>query len=169
MSLKAEQGRAIEDAIRSNKEIGVTMKDGIRKALHSVGTTMVKDTRQRMTNKDKSGRIYTVYRGIGGASLKRGRRHVASGPREYPSVISGKLRKSVDFKVRGGFELEFGAGGGRSNVDYAKALEEGTNKVAARKYLEQTVRRYEDTVTTEISKRINIDLKKSDIIVKKTS
>ena len=133
------------------------IKHGMRRGLYISGNSLTKDVRTRMTSRNKSGRVYKIYKGIGGKRLKVARRHTASAPGEYPSVISGDLRKSVDFKVMGSTRMRFGAG--NSQVDYAKRLEEGSGRLKPRRYLQQTVRRFQneikDNINREISKSIH--------------
>lgn len=128
---------------------------GIRRGAWISGQELTKDTRKRMTAKDKSGREYQIYTGIGGRQLKSPRKHTASAAGEYPAVISGKLRKSVDFFVRGNKRLEFGAGG--DGVKYARALEQGnaSRNLKPRKYLKQTVDRLGNKVNKNITREIN--------------
>ena len=113
-----------------------------------------------MTTKDKSGRLYNVYIGIGGKALKRPRRHRASASREFPAVITGRLRKSVDFSVRDYTRLDFGAGG--SGVNYARALELGNSSrnLAPRYYLKQTLQTEGKIGKTLLRKRLKIASKK---------
>jgi hypothetical protein len=141
------------------------IRTGIRRGSYISGQELTQDVRSRMTNGPQTGRTYTIYKGRGGSELKRPRRHTASGPGEYPAVITGELRKSVDFKVRGQNQLEFGAGG--KDILYAKPLEVGTRRIAARRYLKQTVDRLGNKVKTNVSREINKRLKGSGIRIEK--
>ena len=99
------------------------VKRGIRRGAYLSGKKLVREVRDRINDKPKSGRTYTVYKGIGGRKLRKPRKHIASAAGEAPAVITGFLRKSVDFKVRGGRRLELGAGDDK--VKYARILEVG--------------------------------------------
>lgn len=141
------------------------IRTGIRRGAYISGQELAQDVKSRMTNGPQTGRTYTIYKGIGGRQLQRPRRHTASGPGQYPAVITGELRKSVDFKVRGQNQLELGAGG--NDILYAKPLEVGTRKIAARSYLKQTVDRLGNKVKTNISREINKRLRVSGVNIDK--
>ena len=117
----------------SNEEIR-KIQQGMRQSFYLAGKAIVKESRRLINLKPKSGRTYIVKVGIGGKPLAKARRHVASAPGEAPAVITGDLRKSVDFKVHGHTILEIGA-----NTEYARELEYGTNKMAARPYLKPAI------------------------------
>ena len=122
-------------------------KTGTRKGFYINGKMVVNDVVMKMNQKPKSGRTYKVYRGIGGRKLQKARLHVASSPNEYPAVITGALRKSVDFKVLGFTRMEFGAGNTR--VRYAKFLEKRN------KYLKRTVTATGNQFKANLNREIN--------------
>lgn len=70
-----------------------------------------------------------------GRKYKRGRKtHQASAPGETPAVDTGELARSIVYEIRrNGLEIEIGAEAG---APYAKWLEEGTNKMEARPFLQ---------------------------------
>jgi hypothetical protein len=148
--------------LMSVRQVPHSIKVGLRRGAYIAGKTLTKYTRDQMTHGAKTGRLYKIYRGIGGRRLANVRLHRASGPGEYPAVVTGALRKSVDFKVRGHRVLEFGA-----NTEYAKALEVGSRKLAPRRYLKQTVVKLKSRVSTDISREINKSLKQKGFDVKK--
>ncbi len=137
------------------------VRRGIRRGAYLVGKSLVKGTVRDMNKKPKTGRTYKIYRGIGGKLLKRPRIHIASAPlTESPAVISGRLRKTVDFKVRGYKRLEFGAGGG--GVDYARILEIGgltgrgrKSRIAGRFYLRKSVNRNRNLAKRTLGREVN--------------
>lgn len=137
------------------------IKIGLRKGAYLVGKSLVKDTKREMNIKPKSGRTYTIYKGIGGRKLKRPRKHIASAPlKESPAVITGLLRKSVDFKVRGTSRLEFGAGD--DDVKYARILEVGgragrnkATKIQGRFYLKKSINRQRKQTKRTLEREIN--------------
>jgi hypothetical protein len=141
------------------------VKKSIRRGSYITGKQLVADVRDKMTRGVKSGRTYKISRGRGGRLLSRPRLHRASAAGEYPAPISGNLRKTVDFKVRGADRLEFGAGD--NSVKYAKVLELGGSKVKARKYLRQTIDRLQNQTKTNLSKEINKGLKSLGLKVNK--
>jgi hypothetical protein len=133
------------------------VEDALLRGAWISGKELVKDITSRMTKKDKSGRKYLIYKGIGGVRLKNPRLHTASAPLEYPAVITGKLRKSTDFEVTGKKQLTLGFRKEGFDFPYGKLLEEGGGKIKARKPIAQTVKRLGNQVETNISKEIEKD------------
>jgi HK97 gp10 family phage protein len=141
------------------------IRKGIRRGAYISGKELVADVRDSMTRGGRSGRSYRIYRGLGGRKLINPRVHTASAPGEYPGVISGNLRDSVDFKVRGTSRLEFGAG--NNSVQYAKVLELGGSKVKPRKYLRQTINKLQNKTKTNLSRELNKGLRSIGLKVTK--
>ncbi len=150
-----------EKVFRDLNKLPQEIKRGIRRGAYLVGKSLVKDTKREMNLKPKTGRTYTIYTGIGGRKLKRPRKHIASAPlRESPAVISGFLRKSVNFKVRGSSRLEFGAGD--DNVKYARILEVGGRtgrnkaaKIQGRFYLKKSINRQRQQTKRTLEREID--------------
>ena len=138
----------------------------IRMGAYISGKQLVAGLKKDM-KKTKSGKRYRIYNGISGA-LKRPRLHKASSENETPAVITGKFRKSIDFKVLGNKTLEFGSGAHGLAKDYARILEVGSSKMAARQPLGRTVKKYQNQVNTNIVKEINKQKKLIGFKVKKT-
>jgi len=127
---------------------------GIRRGAYLVGKALVKDSVADINKKPKTGNEYIIYEGIGGKKLNRPRRHTASAPlKESPAVITGKLRKTINFKVRGAKRLEFGAGS--SEVDYAKDLETGGGRVKPRFYLKRSINRTRGLTKRTLGREVN--------------
>jgi len=128
----------------------------IRSALYSVGRDLQSDLKEAMLKKPKSGRTYRIRRG------RAIRRHRASEPGEIPASLSGRLRKSVGYKVRGADQLEFGA-----NTPYAPILEVGgragrnrSASIAARNYLKQTIDKNNRNIRSALQSNIKAELSK---------
>ena len=138
------------DAFRT---LPTALSKGIRMGAYISGKELVANLKADM-KKSKSGRSYRVYQGVGGA-LKRPRLHKASSANETPAVITGNFRKSIDFKVLGNSTLEFGSGSEGLAKDYARVLELGSSKMAARKPLGRTVKKLQSRVKSNIAKEIN--------------
>lgn len=130
-------------------------KKGLRMGAYISGKEMTKFLKGEMTKKGRSGRQYLVYQGLGGRLLKKPRLHTASAPNEYPAVISGNFRKSIDFLVRGYTQLEFGSGRDGLAKEYARALELGTSKMAAREPLGRVVKMFGNKVKTNLTREVN--------------
>jgi len=146
-----------EKAMMANAALPNHITKGIRMGAYISGKQLVENLRKDMKLK-KSGRTYKVYVGVSGA-LKKARLHTASAPSETPAVISGKFRKSVDFLVRGNRTLEFGSGNEGIAKEYAKVLELGSSKMAARKPLGRTVKKLEKQVKSNLETEINKQIK----------
>lgn len=152
MTFKFKENRSQNQKARDSlSRMPRLIKKALRKGMYISGEELTKDARDNMTNSPKSGRTYRVYRGIGGRKLVKPRSHTASARGEYPAVITGALRKSVDFRVRGMSRLDFGAGDTERELaeEYAAPLEK------SRKYLKQTIDRLQNNVMTNVNKELN--------------
>jgi hypothetical protein len=135
------------------------VKQGLRRGAYISGKQMTDFLKKEMTKKGRSGRKYLIYKGLGGRLLKKPRLHIASSPSEYPAVISGEFRKSIDFLVQGYRTLTFGSGANGLAKRYAKILEEGSSKMAARKPVERTHNQFKEKIKINITKEVNKQLK----------
>lgn len=81
-----------------------------------------------------------------------GQRFRRSAPGQMPSLETGNLRRSVNYEVRGAVEMEVGAGDGSSDFEYARYLEEGTEHIAPRPYIEPTVNRLHTDFIQDLEK-----------------
>lgn len=131
-------------------ELPVELTKAIRQGFYVSGKQLVADLNKDM-KAPKSGKKYKVYRGVNG-KLQKPRIHTASAPNQTPAVITGKFRKSVDFKVRGNRELEFGAN--ELAPDYAEFLEKGTSKMEAREPFKRTVLKNKEKIKSNIDTQI---------------
>lgn len=124
---------------------------GIRQAYFHIGKTLKSYASKKIIDGPKSGKTYVIYK------AKKKVRHIASAPGEFPANESGKLRRSLNFKVRGWQELEFGAA-----TEYARALELGSSKrnLEARPYLLPSIKDNEGKAVTIFYTEIDKALKK---------
>jgi len=111
------------------RQMGSNTKTGTRQGLYKFGSLLYKELRADILRR-KNGKQYIVRRGT-----TRGR-HIASAVGETPANLSGNLRRSVDFKVQGSSNMEFGYD---KSVDYGKYLESGTKKMGARPGLKNNI------------------------------
>ena len=85
-----------------------------RQALADIGDTLVKQGRANM-DKISYGRVYIIG----------GKPHIASKPGDSPNNMTGDLRKTIRYEIRGRI-LEYGSG--NVAVNYAKYLERNMNR-----------------------------------------
>lgn len=124
----------------------ITSRTGMRHGLYQFGKLLYTDTRQEILRKPKSGREYIIRKG------NRRFRHIAAADGETPANITGNLRKSVEFKVRGSNEMEFGYD---NSVDYGKYLELGTKKMGAKPGLKNSIDKNQVRGVNLIANEIN--------------
>ena len=105
----------------------------IRQGFFQLGRDLKDTANKEILRKPKSGHVYIV-RGLGSSR----RRHVASAPGETHANLTGKLRRSLDWQVRGSTEMEFGYMAGVI-PEYAPFVEFGTSRMAARPSLGNAV------------------------------
>lgn len=142
----------------ANAGLNDALTRGFRQGAYVSGKLLTEDLRRDMAG-SKSGRLYRVYKGIGGKLLKKSRQHRASSEKETPGIITGNYRRSVDFLVRGNQSLEFGAGANGFAEKYARILEEGSSKMEARKPIKRTVDKLQNQVTSNLTKYVNNNIK----------
>jgi len=116
---------------------GELTERGIRQGFFRLAKDLHGTANEDILRKPKKGKTYIV-RGPSG----RKRRHVASAPGESHANLSGKLRRSMGWKVSGAKLMEFGYGAGPETApDYAPFVENGTRRMAARPSLGNSVRK----------------------------
>lgn len=141
---------------------GRAAKEGVRQAFYKLGKDLKATANKLILDGPKTGRTYLIR--IGG----RLKRHQASAPGEAPANLTGNLRKSIGFDVRGSESMEFGSRSGppaagispKQNVAaYSKYLEVGSSKIAPRPYLkpsiEENSRNAIEHFTTEITRQLD--------------
>lgn len=127
---------------------------GVQFAAYTSGKGLVKTTSAEILRKPKSGRTYVRRDRLG-----RRRRHVASAPGETHANRTGKLRRSLGFKVRGHRQLEFGYGAVKADAPvYAEYVENGTTIMKARPSLQNGIRaenrNFENNIRREVGQRL---------------
>jgi len=118
------------------KNIEKATKKALRNALYKTGIDYKKSANTEILRKPRQGRVYIRKDRAG-----RKRRHTASRAGESHANMTGSLRRSLGFSVKGKEQLEFGYG--VENVpapDYAKFVEFGTGKMKARPTLRNAIK-----------------------------
>lgn len=115
-----------------------SVDNAITVGLRKSGIMLQKELRRALTTGNRSGRVYRY----------RGQSYQASAAGEIPAKRSGDLAKSVDFGVSGK-RLTFG-----ERMFYAKFLQNGTSRMAARPHVDVIVNRYLPDVARELHNEI---------------
>lgn len=129
-----------------SKIVSQIAQQEVRKALFASGAMVEKDAKESIAQGKKTGRVY-----------KRGSRtHQASAPGEAPASDTGRLVNSINVRpAEGELAVDVVAGGGI--VKYARMLEFGTSKMAARPFLFPALEKNKE----KIRKRIEASLDKT--------
>jgi len=110
----------------------------IRQSWFTVGKDLQAEANHEILKGRKTGRLYSVK-----GSRGRSRRHRASAPGETHANLSGRLRRSISWKVHGTDSMDFGYGVSttQSNAapDYASFVEFGTSRMDARPSLKNAI------------------------------
>ncbi len=117
----------------------------IMESWFALGRDLKNEANREMLRSPKSGRTYIIRTKSG-----RARRHVASAPGETHANLSGKLRRSVSWKVHGHTRMDFGYGfsttsGNRAPI-YDAVIEDGYDfgdgrKIEPRPSIENAVKK----------------------------
>lgn len=111
----------------------------IRQTWFRLGKDLRHEANKEILRTPKSGKVYMIKgpRGV--------RRHVASKPGETHANLTGKLRKSLSWKVRGTTQMSFGYGfsvaAGKEAPEYDFIIEFGDAKIKARPSLLNAIRK----------------------------
>jgi hypothetical protein len=123
---------------------------GIRNAFGIIGNNLVNRSRV-LIDRPKTGRTYPVPYGFGIKTKLSYTTYRASAPGEAPAVLTGRLRKSISYEMRGKFSMEFGSKEDSSVISfgtkmkntslaiYAPALELGADNLKPRPFLTPAV------------------------------
>lgn len=120
--MKIYPNREAEQITRKFAGLSIVPQKAIRHAFYDLGKELVKDAVKLINTKPKHGRTYRKSIGIGGRR-RAPYNHVASAPGEAPAVITGELRKSVNFTVHGSNQMQFGVDLTKGNAPYGMFLE----------------------------------------------
>ena len=122
----------------------------IRQTWYALGKDLKAAANQEILNGKKSGKLYIVH--IKG----RRRKHRASAPGESHANLTGKLRKSIGWKVHGSDKMDFGYGFTRSAPEYAAAIEFGRRDgtIEPRPSLDNAVRAVDHVVQNHFNRHM---------------
>jgi hypothetical protein len=122
MTVRFIRGRQNDNVFGRIEGINRLTRRGIRQAMFRTGRTLIDAASNEILHGQKTGRVYIRRDRIG-----RRRRHRSSAPGETHANMTGALRRSLSFQLRGTSEIEFGYGvsSGRNAPIYARAIEFG--------------------------------------------
>ena len=148
---------ASKSAVLKIKNLDKLTKAGVQFASYTSANGLVKATSAEILRKPKGGKTY-IRRDKAG----RRRRHVASAAGETHANMTGRLRRSLSFKVNP-TQIEFGYGVTKNDAPkYAAFVENGTSKMGARPSLLNGIksqrRNFQNNYEREIGKRLGTKL-----------
>jgi len=137
-----------------------TTQRAIRTSWFAIGRDLKNEANKEIKRRPKSGIVYFIRTKSG-----KYKRHVASAPGETHANLSGKLRKSVSWKVHGFSRMDFGYGfatnANNKAPEYDIFVEEGTDKMKPRPSIENTVRKIQRTTQNHFQREIIKGFKKT--------
>ena len=132
----------------------------IRAAWFDLGRDLKNEARKEILRRPKGGITYFIR--MRGGKYKR---HVASAPGETHANLTGRLRRSVSWKVHGFAMMVFGYGfattAGNKSPEYDTFVEDGTKNVRPRPSIMNTVRAIKRTATVGFKRQIMKEFKRT--------
>lgn len=129
------------------KSLNHNVKRGIKLGMFDVGRKIKPDIQRSILDTNKTGRVYLVR--LGGNTV----RHRASAPGQAPANLTGKLQRSVNYRIRrGGQQMEIGAG--NDLINYARGLELGNSRIAPRPYIKPAITKNNKNIIEFVNRRI---------------
>ncbi len=156
MTVKLTQNRQNDRVFARIEGIEKLTKRGLRQGMFKSGQTLIGSANQEILKGSKTGRVYIRRDKTG-----RRRRHQTSAPGETHANLTGTLRKSLSFQLRGSSEIEFGYGvsSGKSAPEYARFVEFGTTRMKARPSLKNALNAEQGNITQHFEREITESLK----------
>ena len=152
MAIKTTSKNGPQTSSFSLTRVNSRIRKGITAGFYDIGRQLRRDSVKSILDKDKTGRVYT--RRLNGRRV----RHQASAPGEAPANFTGKLKRTITYKIRkSGQNMEFRAGSPK--VQYARGLELGTPRVAKRPYLKKSIDLNQNNITEFFDRNIRKFLK----------
>lgn len=155
MTVEMKAARQNDKIFDEFGNVNHNMRQSIRRGWFRLGQDLKSEANKEILKKPKHGRTYILRTRSG-----RRRRHVASAPGETHANLSGKLRRSISWKVHGHEKLDYGYGISTTAKNkapfYDAFVEFGTRRMDPRPSLQnsinETQRNAENHFQRELSK-----------------
>lgn len=137
-------------AVFSIQNMRVLTQRAVELANFASANQLLRATSREILRRPKGGRTY-IRRDRAG----RRRRHVASAPGETHANMTGRLRRSLSFRIRGQ-DIEFGYGvRGNNAPPYARAIEFGSRRIEPRPSLSNGIQAEQRNMITNLQREID--------------
>lgn len=150
VSIRVSTNRDGERAMLRASRVAPLSDRAVRRSFFELGDHLKRETsRDILDRASKRGRVYLI-------SDRRGRRrrHRSSAPGQTHANLTGRLRRSLSWKVRGARSMDFGYGVSTTKrnaaPEYDEHVEFGTGRMAARPSIGNNVERHG-------SRRVEVD------------
>lgn len=140
MFIGVREDRTNRLVYREAEQMNTRFQQVFRRGFLTYMAALKKRANHEILHGKKTGRVYVVRLPSG-----RRKRHVSSAPGETHANLTGRLRRSLSWKVHGWQKAEFGYGvavkASNAAPFYAPFVEFGTNRMAPRPSLGNAVER----------------------------
>lgn len=152
IQLILKSSRGTERELARIERADPAARRAIRRAFFELGRKLRDGASREILHGRKTGRTYFV-RGPGG----RRRRHIASAPGETHANLTGKLRRSIGWKVKGirGMDFGYGVAGRHQAPVYDEHVEFGTGRMEPRPSLDNEIRRNQRDLQRDFSEAMD--------------
>ncbi len=143
----------LERIEKASKKVQAEISNEMRKALYASALRVEKEAKTSIQAGGKTGRIYK----------RRGVEHKASAPGEAPATNTGRLVNSITshFNSLSQSKMESFVVAGRGLVKYARMLEYGTAKMAARPFFFPAFEKSRNWIQERLNKAVRDGVIKS--------
>lgn len=120
-----------------------------KSVLSEIGDVLVEQSKENM-DEISNGRVYIIG----------GKAHIASKAGDSPNNLSGELKNTIRYDIDGNI-LEFGAG--NEEVNYAKYLEKGTQRIKVRPNYTKTIIQKSPKISEIIAKALKENIRFTNV------
>ncbi len=141
----------LEKIKKASTDIHASVQKELQKALLASAMKVEREAKDLIRKGPKTGRIYK----------RRTVTHRASAPGESPASDTGRLLGSITSYINKIAGLEAFVVAGRGAVKYARMLEFGTTKIAARPFMLPAYMKSKAFITERLNRAVNDGIKKA--------